>query len=190
MNKIIRHLLVLFFLVMFAAAASAVTKPPSEGDLLPEIVLTGPKTLDQQKYLGLSSENTFTIPQIKANVVIVEIFSMYCPYCQAEAPSLNELYHKIQNNRSLKDRFKLIGIGAGNTTFEVENFRNIYKIPFPLFPDDDFSIHKKIGEVRTPYFFAVGINKDGTSRILYSHPGRLENHDQLIKILLQRAGLK
>ena len=190
MNKIIRHLLVLFFLVMFAAAASAVTKPPSEGDLLPEIVLTGPKTLDQQKYLGLSSENTFTIPQIKASVVIVEIFSMYCPYCQAEAPSLNELYHKIQNNSSLKDRFKLIGIGAGNTTFEVENFRNIYKIPFPLFPDDDFSIHKKIGEVRTPYFFAVGINKDGASRILYSHPGRLENHDQLIKILLQRAGLK
>jgi len=190
MNKIIRRLLVLFLFVMFTGTASAVAKPPSEGDLLPEIVLTGPKILDQQKYLGLSSENTFTIPQIKARVVIVEIFSMYCPYCQAEAPALNELYDKIQNNSSLKDRFKLIGIGAGNTTFEVEHFRNTYKIPFPLFPDDDFSIHKKIGEVRTPYFFAVGINKDGTHRILYSHPGRLENHDQFINMLLQRAGLK
>ncbi len=190
MNKTIRGLWVLFFLVMFTCTVSAGTKPPSEGDLLPEIVLTVPPILDQQKYLGLSSETTFTIPQIKASVVIVEIFSMYCPYCQAEAPALNELYAKIQNNSRLKDRFKLIGIGVGNTTFEVEHFRNTYKIPFPLFPDDDFSIHKKIGEVRTPYFIAVGINKDGTHRILYTHPGRLENHDQFINMLLQRAGLK
>ena len=105
MNKITRRLLVLFFLVMFTCTASAVTKPPSEGDLLPDIVLTVPQILDQQKYLGLSSETTFTIPQIKASVVIVEIFSMYCPYCQAEAPALNELYDKIQKNSGLKDSF-------------------------------------------------------------------------------------
>lgn len=190
MKKIIRCFLVLFFFIMFTITASAITKAPSEGDLLPEIVLTVPQISDQQKYLGLSNKSTFTIPQIKANVVIVEIFSMYCPYCQAEAPSLNELYRKIQNNSSLRGRFKLIGIGAGNTAFEVEHFRNTYKIPFPLFPDDDFSIHKKIGNVRTPYFFVVGINKDGTHRILYSHQGRLKDHDQFINILLQRAGLK
>jgi len=190
MNKMIRCLLVLFFLVMFTGTASSGTKPPSEGDLLPEIVLTVPQILGQQKYLGLSGKTPFTIPQIKARVVIVEIFSMYCPYCQAEAPALNQLYDKIQNNSSLKDRFKLIGIGVGNTPFEVEHFRNTYKIPFPLFPDEDFSIHKKIGEVRTPHFFAVGINKDGTHRILYSHQGRLENHDQFIHMLLQRAGSK
>jgi thiol-disulfide isomerase/thioredoxin len=190
MNKIIGRIFVLFLFVMFTGTASAATKPPSEGDLLPEIVLAVPKILDQEKYLGLSSETTFTIPQIKTRVVIIEIFSMYCPFCQAEAPALNKLYDKIQNNSNLKDRFKLIGIGVGNTTFEVEHFRNTYKIPFPLFPDDDFSIHKKIGEVRTPYFIAVGINKDGTHRILYTHPGRLENHDQFINMLLQRAGLK
>jgi thiol-disulfide isomerase/thioredoxin len=189
-NKIIKRLFVLFSVVMFTSAASAVTGPPTEGGILPEIVLDAPKILDQKKYLGLSNETTFTIPQIKASVVIVEIFSMYCPYCQAEAPSINNLYYKIQNNSSLEGRFKLIGIGAGNTTFEVENFRNTYKIPFPLFPDDDFSIHKKIGEVRTPYFFAVGINKDGTHRILYSHIGHIKNHDELIKMLLRRAGLK
>jgi len=190
MKKIIRCFLVLFFFIMFTITASAIAKAPSEGDILPEIVLAVPQILDQQKYLGLSNKSTFTIPQIKANVVIVEIFSMYCPYCQAEAPSLNELYRKIQNNSSLRDRFKLIGIGAGNTAFEVEHFRNTYKIPFPLFPDDDFSIHKKIGNVRTPYFFVVGINKDGTHRILYTHQGRLKDHDQFINILLQRAGLK
>jgi len=189
-SKIVRHLLVLSFIAGFSYTASAVTGPPSEGGFLPDIVLSVPQNSDQKKYLGLSGEATFTIPQINASVVIVEIFSMYCPYCQAEAPSLNKLYYKIQNDRRLVGRFKLIGIGAGNTAFEVEYFRNTYKIPFPLFPDDDFSIHKKIGEVRTPYFIAVGINKNGTYRILYSHPGRLGNHDRFIKMLLQRAGLK
>lgn len=190
MNKAVRIFPALFCLFILTCTAYAGIEPPPEGDLLPKIVLAVPNNLDHQKYLGLSSETTFTILQIKASIVIVEIFSMYCPFCQAEAPALNELYYKIQNNSSLKDRFKLIGIGAGNTTFEVEHFRNTYKIPFPLFPDDVFSIHKKIGDVRTPYFFAVGINKDGTHRILYSHQGRLKNHDKFINMLLQRAGLK
>jgi thiol-disulfide isomerase/thioredoxin len=180
----------LFFLVICTCTAFAGKEPPSEGDLLPEIVMAVPNNLDHQKYLGLSDEGSFTVPQIKAVVVIVEIFSMYCPYCQAEAPFLNELYNKIQNNSKLKDNFKMIGIGAGNTTFEVNHFRKTYQIPFPLFPDDDFSIHKKIGEVRTPYFFAVGINEDGTHKILYSKLGRLKDHNQFINMLLQRAGLK
>ncbi|MBU0769786.1 MAG: TlpA family protein disulfide reductase, partial [Proteobacteria bacterium] len=139
------------------------------------MVLPVPNNSDYQKYLGLPAEGSFTIPQIKARVVIVEIFSMYCPYCQAEAPSLNELYNKIQNNSKLRDSFKLIGIGVGNSTFEIEHFRKIYTIPFPLFPDDDFSIHKKIGEVRTPYFFGIIINEDKTHRIVYSEQGRLQD---------------
>ena len=30
-------------------------------------------------YLGLKGSDTFTMPQIKADTVIIEIFSMYCP---------------------------------------------------------------------------------------------------------------
>jgi thiol-disulfide isomerase/thioredoxin len=119
-----------------------VTGPPSEGGFLPDIVLSVPQNSDQKKYLGLSGEATFTIPQINASVVIVEIFSMYCPYCQAEAPSLNKLYYRIQNDRRLVGRFKLIGIGAGNTAFEVEYFRNTYKIPLS-FPMMTFPFIKK-----------------------------------------------
>jgi len=177
----------LMLFVCFPGALMAESEP------LPQLVLPVPADEHHRTYLGLQVGGdgaTFEVVEIDADILLIELFSMYCPYCQAEAPVLNELYDKIQNNSSLKDRFKLIGIGVGNTTFEVEHFRNTYKIPFPLFPDDDFSIHKKIGEVRTPYFFAVGINKDGTHRILYSHAGRLENHDQFINMLLQRAGLK
>ncbi len=57
--------------------AGAGNKPPAEGGVLAEIVLSVPENSDLQKYLGLSGKKTFTIPEITAEVVIIEIFSMY-----------------------------------------------------------------------------------------------------------------
>ena len=57
--------------------AVAEIKPPAEGGILPQIVLSVPENLELQQYLGLAGEKTFTIPEIKAEVVIIEIFSMY-----------------------------------------------------------------------------------------------------------------
>ena len=51
--------------------------PPVEGGILPDIVLATPKSPEHQDYLGISEKNTFKIPEIKAEVVIIEIFSMY-----------------------------------------------------------------------------------------------------------------
>jgi len=36
---------------------------------------------------------------------------------------VNELYSAIQKKKDLKDKIKVIGIGAGNTTFEVDFFQ-------------------------------------------------------------------
>ncbi len=60
-----------------AGFVGADTKPPAEGGVLPEILLNVPENPDLQKYLGLTGEKTFTIPEIKTEVVIIEIFSMY-----------------------------------------------------------------------------------------------------------------
>ncbi len=57
--------------------AGAENKPPAEGGVLPEIVLSVPENPDLQTYLGVTGKKTFTIPEIKAEVVIIEIFSMY-----------------------------------------------------------------------------------------------------------------
>jgi len=82
--------------------------------------------------LGLSGSGSFKIPQIKAKVVIIEIFSMYCPYCQKDAPGVNELYLLIENNADIKNKIKLIGIGAGNSSYEVEVFKKTYTVPSPF----------------------------------------------------------
>jgi hypothetical protein len=57
--------------------AVAEIKPPAEGGILPEMVLRVPEDSELQQYLGLTGGKTFTIPEIKAEVVLIEIFSMY-----------------------------------------------------------------------------------------------------------------
>ncbi|MGZ3604757.1 MAG: peroxiredoxin family protein [Thermodesulfobacteriota bacterium] len=177
-----------FSILVFSAPAA--NKPPEKGEQLPVINLPIPKNSDERNYLGLSGTGLFKIPQIKSKVVIIEIFSMYCPYCQKDAPGVNELYRLIENNADIKDKIKLIGLGAGNSSYEVGVYKNNYSVPFPLFPDKDFEIHKACGEVRTPYFIVVRINEDGTHQIVHSQLGNYPGAQPFLEIVLKASGIK
>ena len=70
-------LAVIFCSYLIAGFAGAKTKPPAEGGILPGIVLNVPENTELQQYLGVTGKKTFTIPEIKAEVVVIGIFSMY-----------------------------------------------------------------------------------------------------------------
>ena len=76
-----RFLLKIFVIIAFFAMpvlmSSAATQPPPVDGVLPEIVLPAPDKPQHLTYLGIEGKQTFTIPEIDAPVVIVEIFSMY-----------------------------------------------------------------------------------------------------------------
>ena len=191
MNRILMSFVVIGFLsFILTPMTSAANAPPVKGGVLPAINLPIPKSPEEKSYLGLSGDGFFKIPQIKAKVVITEIFSMYCPYCQKDAPRINELYQMIENNPDLKTKIKLIGIGAGNSPYEVNVFKKTYAIPFPLFPDKDFVIHKAYGEVRTPYFIAVKINDNGTHQVIHSQLGDFQGAEPFLELILKASGLK
>ena len=59
------------------AAWAAEGQGPAEGGPLPKIVLSAPKDAAQAAYLGLGSKKEFTVADIPAEVVIVQIFNMY-----------------------------------------------------------------------------------------------------------------
>ena len=155
----------------FATASDALTV---DAGALANLRLSMPDSAASKNYLGLKGTDTFTMPQIKADTVIIEIFSMYCPICQAEAPVVNELHQLIEKTPSLKGKVKLIGIGTGNSAFEVEVFRKKYNILFPLFPDEKFAIQKALSEpIRTPTFIAIkGYGGKGL-KVKHIHIGRM-----------------
>jgi len=191
MKQILFYLTIMILLLStLAFPALAANKPPQKGEALPVISLPIPKNSDERNYLGLSGSGLFKIPQVKTKVVIVEIFSMYCPYCQKDAPGVNELYRLIENNPDIKNKIKLIGIGAGNSFYEVEVYKKTYTVPFPLFPDKDFTIHKACGEVRTPYFMVIKINEDGTHQIVHNQLGNYPGAEPFLELVLKASGLK
>ena len=190
MKRILIHITVIaVFALTINSPVLAATSAPVTGSVLPDIKLTAPVKTDIRNYLGLSRGDFFKIQQIKTRVIIIEILSMYCPHCQGSAHKVNELYRLIENNPALKDKIKLIGIAAGNSSYETEIYRKTYDVPFPLFEDGDFYIHKVLGEVRTPYYIGIRID-DGVPRVFYSKLGGFERADEFLELMLQLSGLK
>jgi thiol-disulfide isomerase/thioredoxin len=180
-------IIVILFMAMTIGAAEI--SPPRVGGIFPEIELSKPDNSIELKYLGLSGGGLFKINHIKADVVIIEIFSMYCPYCQGEAPNINKLYTSIENNPAFRNKIKIIGIGINNSLFETDIFKKKYKVEFPLIPDGDFKLHKIIGEVRTPYFIVVKL-KDGKTEVIYSMLGALGDNNVFLGQIAKLSGLK
>jgi len=171
-------------------AIAAPAQPPQVGNSFPEMKLSKPADSGDLKYLGLSGSGTFTADQVKAQVLIIQIFSMYCPYCQKDAPNVNRFFGLIEKNPNLKGKIKIIGIGVGNTQFEVATFKKKYQVEFPLIPDDDFKIHKIVGEVRTPYFIVVKLNGAKKLEVVYSKLGAHENVEVFLAEVVKLADVK
>jgi peroxiredoxin len=167
----------------------AAADPPAKGATFPLLTFPGPQSAEERSYLGLSAPGPFKLSQLQAPVVIIEVFSMYCPICQKEAPLVNELYQAIEKDPKLRGRIKLIGLGAGNTPFEVDFFRKKYQIPFPMLADENFVLHKALGETRTPYFFVVQLDKKEPPRVIYSELGGFKSVESFLGAILKSAGI-
>ncbi len=183
----------LLFVVMFLLAGSGVAaaiEPPQAGQTFPAMKLIKPSDKTDLKYLGLSGSGEFSVNQIKARAVIVQVFSMYCPYCQKDAPNINRLFGLIENNPELKGKIKILGIGAGNTVFEVKTFKKKYAVEFPLIPDGDYKAHKILGEVRTPYFIVVKMSDAGNPEVVYSKLGAHADIEAFLADVIKLAGVQ
>ena len=189
MERTMKRML-LFLLGIFLAAGwlvppagQAAAGPPAKGESFPAITLPIPKDADDKNYLGLTGSGSFKITQVKAQAVLIEIYSMYCPYCQKEAPGINELFQAIEKDPELKGRIKILGIGAGNSAYEVGVYKKTYNVPFTLIPDERFALHKALGETRTPYFILVRIDQGGTGLVTYSELAGFKGVESFLEII-------
>lgn len=179
----------LFLVLLWAGLAQAA--PAKVGETLPDLEIKGAVSAKAAAYLGLPQGKAgFRLSEIKATFVLIEIFSMYCPYCQGEAPQVNRL-HALLTKSPQARTIRLIGIGAGNSDFEIEYFRDTYAVTFPLFPDGDFRVHKAVGQVGTPTFILVSsAPQAGKLKVLLFQEGVFTTPEAFLGQVLKKAGLK
>jgi len=164
--------------------------PPEEKTTLPVFEFPVPQNAWEKNYLGVSGSGNCKVTQINSPVLIIEVFNMYCPHCQRSAPFVNDLFQTIQGRTDLKQKIKIIGIGIGNSPYEVDLFKKKYGVPFPLVPDQDGSISKMLGASSTPTFIGAKINSDGTTEQFYFTSGELTDAANFLSEILKLSGLK
>jgi peroxiredoxin len=156
-------------------------------DILADLNFNSPENLADKKYLGLSDGKNFKLPQVKARLLILQIFSMYCPICQRDAHAVNELHDLIQKVPGLRDEVKMLGVGTGNTPYEVNVFREKFKVAFPLIPDDNFAIQKALSdEIRTPTFVVVKPTAAGKLEIVLTKVGEIKEPGEFLKKIMEK----
>jgi hypothetical protein len=176
--KSLQFLICLFCVMPSYSVYGSQKQPFPEGSALPPFTLPVPDSQQTLSYLGLSAMSPATISQIGAKLVFVEILSVLCPHCHANAPVVNRLYQVIQKDAALARDVKIIGICIGNDKTQTDAFIKSFKVPFPLFPDENMAI-AQVMAVETPTM--VLVTQSGT--VLWSHSGVVQDFDGLLNIL-------
>jgi len=144
-----------------------------------KFTIPAPDSAQTQKYLGLTTMAPFKVSDIKASLVVVEFMSAMCPHCHANAPILNNVYKTITSDSKLAD-VKVIAIAVGSEKAEVDAYEKKYKVPFPVFIDDDSSISVSMEGVPTPTTMIIATEN---GKVLFSHLGVIQDPDRFVKQL-------
>jgi len=145
----------LFFLTLSFAPAWAGEKGRiiTAGDFFPEFSF--PLALSRgdveylglpTKFLGLMKGDTFSLNDIKGDLIVLEYMNKYCFSCQLQAPVLNQVFDAVSKDPQLRGKVKFLAIGAGNNQTEVDSFKAEKKVPFPIISDSKFLAYEAVGD--------------------------------------------
>lgn len=175
-------------LLLFCGPALA---KPKVGDILPDMEIKAAPLPAEAAYLGLApGVKSFRLSQIKAEALLVEVFSMYCPRCQASARHVNQVFESLAKLPQ-GGKLKMLGLGAGNSAFEVNAFRKQFEIPMPLFQDGDYALHKAFGNAYTPTYMVLKPVPGGKGfQVLHLQEGPFANGEEFLQNMLRVSGVQ
>lgn len=183
-----RLFFVLSLILLLFSNAAAEQAPIRPGDPFPELRLNAPPTEEERAYLQLGVEKIFTPSQVKGELLLIELLNVHCPHCQMQAPSYNELFKRIEANPETRGKIKMLGFAAGNLPQEVEDFRQNYRVDFPIIADPGFAAWRAIGGSATPFTLYVRQTEPGQAGIVTGiHRGLNTHYAELYQQLIAMA---
>jgi hypothetical protein len=168
-TKLISKLMIIICLILFHSIAISDSSHsgtshkkgirPNVGSYLPDFYLPTPQIDAEKKWLNIQTDSSFKPQDIKSELLLIEIFNVYCASCQFQSTFMSELFNKLKRDDLYKDKIKMIGIGAGNEQWEIDFYKDQY--PFPIFPDASFTLHNLLGAPETPFMIWLKPERSG-----------------------------
>ena len=150
MNKLL-HLILLIFVFLFFAGCEQVQRVATVGKPAPDFTL-----VDRQG-------KSWTLSELKGQVVFINFWATWCPPCREEMPSMQKLY-----TRQPEDKFKMLAILNKDDPVLADAFAEKIKITIPILDDQNNAVGRKYGLTGLPETFIV--DKQGVVREKFIGP--------------------
>jgi hypothetical protein len=150
---------------------------PKKGDTLPVFELSAPASVKAREYLGVQKDS-FRLADVSCRLLLFEVIGVYCPQCYRQAPLFNNLFNRIEKGK-LKGQVKMLALAAGGNENEIKYLYEQIQYAYPVVPDQDFAVHKLLGEPRTPFTLLI----DPNGKVVHSHMGIIEDIDAFLKLI-------
>ncbi|MBN2429051.1 MAG: TlpA family protein disulfide reductase, partial [Deltaproteobacteria bacterium] len=188
--KCMRMLLIAILLCFLPLTIAARENPIGAGESFPDLVLQKPLGPDAGIYLGIPDHVSFSLSHVEADLVLVELLSVYCPHCQQQVKHFNRLRELIEKNPATRGRIKLLGIAVASKGAEVERFISRFQVAYPVVPDPDFQLYHALGAGVTPFSVFVRRTSYGQAGVVAgTHIGLQKMPHQLLAELSSLADL-
>ena len=154
-----RKLSLLFILGTLALMFTACEQQPRSGSVgapAPDFILKDMKG------------KTWTLSELKGQVVFVNFWATWCPPCRDEMPSMQRLYDKMP-----KDKFKMLAILNRDSRANADTFTKKLGITMPILDDQANNIGQLYGLTGLPETFIV--DKQGVMREKFIGPARWDS---------------
>ena len=173
----IRVFLIVACTSIFLPSIGAFCADPGEKEETVQFALPPPDSAQTQAYLGLDTMKPFKVSDIRAKIVVIELMSARCPHCQANAPTMNDIYKTIKADSGLAD-VKVVAIAIADDKTGVETFKKQFKTPFPILLDENREISHSMSGLATPNTMVVSTEE---GKVLFTHAGVIPDADAFVK---------
>ncbi len=158
-NKIIMKkisILLLFFFSLLLAACEQVPMGAVVGEIAPDFTLAD------------TQGKTWTLSELKGQVVFVNFWATWCPPCREEMPAMQKLLDIMPS-----DKFKMLAILNRDTLANAELFAEKNNITMPILNDMGNNIGPMFGLTGLPETFII--DKQGVLREKYIGPAQWDS---------------
>ena len=122
--------------------------------------------------MGMDGE-THTLEDLKGKFVLVNFWATWCNPCKVEMPLLEKLHQTLKSNK-----FTVLGLHVGPGPENIEEFKKLMPISFPIYVDMDLEVNWGVPGLPTTFL----MNPEG--KLIYRAVGKREfASDEMVNFL-------